>query len=127
MGLNSALPGLMTVVLSSVAGLSFVVHDARPSSIGRASISRSLICFLIVVNHLNVNIKKELSCSLSGKSRRANAGYLKQGHATVVTFSDTNGSGSYNRMDLRRYSLDATEDEREYGKTGKPNPYVVTF
>lgn len=30
-------------------------------------------------------------------------------------------------VDLRRYSLDATEDEREYGKTGKPNPYVVTF
>ena len=57
----------------------------------------------------------------------ANAGYLTLGHATVVTFSDTNGSGSYNRMDLRRYSLDATEDEREYGKTGKPNPYVVTF
>ena len=55
----------------------------------------------------------------------ANAGYLKLGRASVVTFSDTRGSGHYDRMELRRYSLDAYDTDRQFGLTGKRNPYVI--
>ena len=57
----------------------------------------------------------------------ANAGYLKLGRASVITFTDTNGNGHYDMMELRRYSLDADQPDRQFGLTGKPNPYVITF
>lgn len=57
----------------------------------------------------------------------ANAGYLKLGHASVITFTDTDRNGHYDMMELRRYSLDADDTERQFGLTGKPNPYVITL
>lgn len=35
--------------------------------------------------------------------------------------------GDYDMMELRRYSLDADQPDRQFGLTGKPNPYVITF
>ena len=57
----------------------------------------------------------------------ANAGYLKLGRASVITFTDTDRNGHYDMMELRRYSLEADEPDRQFGLTGKPNPYVITF
>ena len=37
----------------------------------------------------------------------ANAGYLKLGRASVITFTDTDRNGHYDRMELRRYCLEA--------------------
>ena len=57
----------------------------------------------------------------------ANAGYLKQGRASVITFTDTDGNGHYNTMELRRYSLEADQTDSQFGLTDKPNPYVITL
>ena len=57
----------------------------------------------------------------------ANAGYLKLGRASVITFTDTDGNGHYDMMELRRYSQEADEPDRQFGLTGKPNPYVITL
>ena len=57
----------------------------------------------------------------------ANAGYLKLGRASVITFTDTDRNGHYDRMELRRYSLEAEDTDRQFGLTGKPNSYVITF
>ena len=53
----------------------------------------------------------------------ANAGYLKLGHCSVITFSGNNGI--YQQMEIRRYSLDPADNEKEFGLTGKPNPYII--
>ena len=57
----------------------------------------------------------------------ANAGYLKFGRASVVTFTVTDGNGHHDTMELRRYSLEANQTDRQFGLTGKPNPYVITL
>lgn len=57
----------------------------------------------------------------------ANAGYLKFGRASVVTFTDTDGNGHHDTMELRRYSLEADQTDRQFGLTDKPNPYVITL
>ena len=57
----------------------------------------------------------------------ANAGYLKQGRASVITFTDADGNRHYDRMELWRYSLNANDTDRQFGLTGKPNPYVITL
>lgn len=57
----------------------------------------------------------------------ANAGYLKLGRASVITFTDTDGNGHYNKMELRRYSLNADDTDLHFGMTDKPNPFVITL
>ena len=57
----------------------------------------------------------------------ANAGYVKLGRASVITFTDTDGNGHYDMMELRRYSLEDNQTDRQLGLTGKPNPYVITL
>jgi hypothetical protein len=67
---------------------------------------------------------------LQGVQRRrlgftyANAGYLKLGWSTLVTFTDTDGNGHYDRMRLRRFSVLGNDDSR-FGLTGKRNPYSL--
>lgn len=53
----------------------------------------------------------------------ANAGYIKLGYGTMITFSGD--SSSYSAMTLHRYAADTVEKETEIGFTGKPNPYTV--
>lgn len=57
----------------------------------------------------------------------ANAGYLKLGRASVITFTDNDANGHYDRMELRRYSLDADDTDCQFGLTDKSNPYVITL
>ena len=57
----------------------------------------------------------------------ANAGYLKLGRATVVTFFGPHPYAPYERMELRRYSLEGETQDPSFGLTGKPNPYVITL
>ena len=52
-----------------------------------------------------------------------NAGYIKLGHASVFTFTDTDYSGSYDRVRIERFSLDDESREASFGNTRYPNPY----
>ena len=52
-----------------------------------------------------------------------NAGYIKLGHASVFTFTDTDYSGSYDRVRIERFSLDEESREASFGNTRYPNPY----
>jgi hypothetical protein len=67
---------------------------------------------------------------LQGVQRRqlgftyANAGYLKLGWSTLVTFSDTDGNGLYDQAQLRRFNV-LGNDESFFGLTGKRNPYTL--
>ncbi len=53
-----------------------------------------------------------------------NAGYLKLGWSTLITFTDVDGNGDYDKVEFHRYHIDG-EDAGEYGRTGKPNPYTM--
>ena len=52
-----------------------------------------------------------------------NAGYIKLGYVTVITFTDYDRSGAYDRMHIERFSLDEEHPETAFGDTGRPNPY----
>ena len=53
----------------------------------------------------------------------ANAGYIKLGYGTMITFSGD--SSSFDSMTLHRYAADGYEKETEIGFTGKTNPCTV--
>ncbi len=54
----------------------------------------------------------------------ANAGYLKLGWASLITFSDRNKNGYYESMNIRRFTLYG-DDNTKIGLTGKENPYTL--
>jgi len=54
----------------------------------------------------------------------ANAGYLKLGWSTLLTFDDVDGDRRHDRVTLRRYSLFGADDQN-FGSTDKENPYVL--
>ena len=56
----------------------------------------------------------------------ANAGYLKLGFATLITFTDSQGSGRFDKVTLRRYGLDGTGIQR-FGTTRHRNPYTYAL
>ena len=56
----------------------------------------------------------------------ANAGYLKLGWCTLITFNDTDADGNPNYLQLRRFS--AIGDKATlFGSTDKPNPWLITL
>ena len=56
----------------------------------------------------------------------ANAGYLKLGWCTLITFNDTNADGHPDYLQLRRFS--AIGDKATlFGSTDKPNPWLITL
>jgi len=55
----------------------------------------------------------------------ANAGYLKLGRATVITFQCHSPYGHYDTAILRRFALNPDETEQEFGTTGRSNPYTL--
>jgi len=55
-----------------------------------------------------------------------NAGYLKLGYASSVTFSDEDGDGHFDRVELRRYSLHLENnrtDITDFGSSGYKSPF----
>ena len=56
----------------------------------------------------------------------ANAGYLKLGHSSLITFIDSHGSGQFDKVSIRRYSLDGT-DNQYFGTTRHRNPYTASL
>ena len=64
-------------------------------------------------------VKKELTFIY------ANAGYIKLGYGTIITFSDTDSSGKYDEMTLLRFGTGSVPQEVEIGFTGKTNPYTI--
>ena len=56
----------------------------------------------------------------------ANAGYLKLGCSSLITFIDSQGSGQYDKVSIRRYSLDGT-GLQSFGTTRYRNPYTVSL
>ena len=56
----------------------------------------------------------------------ANAGYLKLGHSSLITFIDSYGSGQFDKVSIRRYSLDGT-DNQYFGTTRHRNPYTASL
>ena len=55
----------------------------------------------------------------------ANAGYIKLGYGMTITFSDSDSSGSFDKMTLLRFGIDSVAQETEIGFTGKANPYTI--
>lgn len=56
----------------------------------------------------------------------ANAGYLKLGWCTLITFNDTDADGHPDYLQLRRFS--AIGDKATlFGSTDKPNPWLITL
>ena len=55
----------------------------------------------------------------------ANAGYLKLGHASVITFTSHNPSGLYDAMTIRRFALIPDSTEMAFGFTNHPNPCTL--
>ena len=55
----------------------------------------------------------------------ANAGYIKLGYGTVLTFSGLQKDGAYTQLTLHRYAVDGVAEETEIGFTGKSNPYTI--
>lgn len=55
----------------------------------------------------------------------ANAGYLKLGHASVITFTSHNPSGLYDAMTIRRFALIPDSTETAFGFTNHPNPCTL--
>ncbi len=53
----------------------------------------------------------------------ANAGYIKLGYGTVITFSGSEGSGTFDKVTFHRYAVDTVDPETEIGFTGKSNPF----
>lgn len=54
----------------------------------------------------------------------ANAGYLKLGWSTLLTFDDVDGDKIHDRVTLRRYNLFGA-DAQNFGSTDKENPYTL--
>ena len=57
----------------------------------------------------------------------ANAGYIKLGYGSIITFSDSTSSGEYDKMTIRRFGIDSVTQETEIGFTGKSNPYTINL
>lgn len=55
----------------------------------------------------------------------ANAGYLKMGQASVITFTSHDPSGLYDAMTIRRFVLSPDSAETTFGFTNLPNPYTL--
>jgi len=55
----------------------------------------------------------------------ANAGYIKLGYGTMITFSGD--ASSFTSMTLHRFAADSYDKETEIGFTGKTNPYTVSL
>ena len=56
----------------------------------------------------------------------ANAGYLKLGWCTLLTFNDTDADGHHDYLQLRRFSA-LGEKATRFGSTDKPNPWLITL
>ncbi len=72
----------------------------------------------------------EIQCASKGETvsvrlnfSYANAGYIKLGYGTMITFEGD--ASAYTTMRIHRYAADSLADETEIGFTGKPNPYTV--
>ena len=85
-------------------------------------------CYLLTPGD-SINVQGD---SNQGVQRRqlnftyANAGYLKLGWSTLVTFADADRDGHYDQMQLRRFSVFG-EDDSHFGLTDKLNPYTLTL
>jgi len=53
-----------------------------------------------------------------------NAGYLKLGWASLITYTDVDGNGDYDKVEIRRFNS-LGEPDGEFGQTGKANPYTM--
>ena len=54
----------------------------------------------------------------------ANAGYLKFGWSSLVTFTDVDTDGNLDYVSIRRFNI-LGEDDTYFGSTGKKNPLVM--
>ncbi len=53
-----------------------------------------------------------------------NAGYLKLGYASVVTFSDSRGEGRFDHVRIERFTINEADTlNSTFGNTGRPNPF----
>ena len=57
----------------------------------------------------------------------ANAGYLKLGYGTVITFSGKADSTTYEKVTFHRFPKEGLDEETKIGFTGKTNPYTVNL
>ncbi len=55
-----------------------------------------------------------------------NAGYIKLGYSSLLTFKDTDNNGKYDRLVIRRYSINA-DDASKIGSIGKLNSCNITL
>ena len=57
----------------------------------------------------------------------ANAGYIKLGYGTIITFSGKGSSGAYDSVTLMRFGTDSVAPATEIGFSGKSNPYTINL
>ena len=67
--------------------------------------------------------EKELSEEIEMAFTYANAGYLKLGFGSLLTYSDANGDGSYDELQIKRYSIDP-EYDGAFSETGYTSPFT---
>lgn len=57
-----------------------------------------------------------------------NAGYLKLGYGSVVTFTDSRGIGRYDKMKIERFTINEADTlAGVFGNTGRKNPYETAL
>lgn len=67
--------------------------------------------------------EEELSEEIELAFTYANAGYLKLGFGSLLTYSDVNGDGSYDELQIKRYSIDP-EYDGAFSETGYTSPFT---
>lgn len=67
--------------------------------------------------------EKESSEEIELAFTYANAGYLKLGFGSLLTYSDTNGDGSFDALQIKRYSIDP-EYDGAFSETGYTSPFT---
>lgn len=68
--------------------------------------------------------EEELSEEIELAFTYANAGYLKLGFGSLLTYSDVNGDGSYDELQIKRYSIDP-EYDGAFSESGYTSPFTA--
>ena len=130
--------------------LHFNRHDNRGAyawscALNRVSEHRSVVVFFahnhsserrnnIDRAHYLVPVGAEMAVQCAEKEESAevrlgftylNAGYILNGCATVLTFSDSSGAGEYDTLTIKRCALDPQEEK--FGDTDFRSPYALSL
>ena len=102
-------------------------NDAPPKPKGGLGNLNDRNCYLLTPGN-NITLQgmaDSLTVERQLSFTYANAGYLKFGQASVITFTSHDPSGQYDAMTIRRFNLDPDSAQTTFGFTSLPNPYTL--